>query len=543
MFGRASDAPRIFAGFITTAYVAFGALGLSLPAAANGNELFAYASHPRASDEMDTASTMTDDKRRARVRGLHDAVETWMEMDKEELANEVSASLSMNEEEDEDVAQPRGVDLGAPPSQAASAVSDLSSSGDSFAVIEDDAFGASSITLATPHQRNIELRAKQPRHHQRVSARTPRLGDALVINLGTAFLFHSRALALTTRRLSRRVSRRAAVSPPPRVEHARGRDLARARGVRAPDALTRATDRVHRVRRHRVRRARDRRARASRVIHLNTIVIVRVRVRRRRQAARRFRPRGYARAVDVISYEGPAYDGCCPLTASGAGAGDGEMLACCSRAAGAVRTRSPEAYGRHLACCENKGGSESKNRALSRVWYSGPSYDGCCPNADGENLAQLAGESAGCCPANGERRHSCCPDLGAVREYEDEQEEEEGGEEKENEMSYDDDDRRDRTYDSQDWTRRGVGTLRRDVVASQGNEERISDEDSVSEEDYSTALYLQIAAGVCVVIIGRRRSSWVRCTRRKTDAVRAARRAPCSSACRAASEERRAKIR
>ena len=159
MFGRASDAPRIFAGFITTAYVAFGALGLALPAAANGDEeLFAYASHPRASDEMDTASTMTDDKRRARVRGLHDAVETWMEMDKEELADEVSASLSMNEEEDEDedVTQPRGVDLDAPPSQAVSAVSEPSSSGDSFAVIRDDAFGASSITLATlRHQRNI----------------------------------------------------------------------------------------------------------------------------------------------------------------------------------------------------------------------------------------------------------------------------------------------------------------------------------------------------------------------------------------------------
>ena len=40
-----------------------------------------------------------------------------------------------------------------------------------------------------------------------MSARTPRLGDALVINLGTTLLFHSRALAPTTRRLSRRVSR------------------------------------------------------------------------------------------------------------------------------------------------------------------------------------------------------------------------------------------------------------------------------------------------------------------------------------------------
>jgi hypothetical protein len=157
MFGRASDAPRIFAGFITTAYVAFEALGLALPAAARGDkELFAYASHPRASDEVETASTTTDDKRRARVRGLRDAVETWMEMDKEELANEVNASLSIDEEEVEDDAQPRGVDLDAPPSQAASVMSTVSSSDDSFAVVRDDAFGASSITLATlRHQRNI----------------------------------------------------------------------------------------------------------------------------------------------------------------------------------------------------------------------------------------------------------------------------------------------------------------------------------------------------------------------------------------------------
>lgn len=155
MFGRTSDAPRIFAGFITTAYVAFEALGLALPAAARGDkELFAYASHPRASDEVETASTTTDDKRRARVRGLRDAVETWMEMDKEELANEVNASLSMDEEEDD--APPRGVDLDAPPSQAASVMSTVSSSDDSFAVVRDDAFGASSITLATlRHQRNI----------------------------------------------------------------------------------------------------------------------------------------------------------------------------------------------------------------------------------------------------------------------------------------------------------------------------------------------------------------------------------------------------
>ena len=90
------------------------------------------------------------------MRGLRDAVETWMEMDKEELANEVNASLSIDEEEEEDDAQPRGVDLDAPPSQAASVMSTVSSNDDSFAVVRDDAFGASSITLATlRHQRNI----------------------------------------------------------------------------------------------------------------------------------------------------------------------------------------------------------------------------------------------------------------------------------------------------------------------------------------------------------------------------------------------------
>merc|ERR1712164_105924 len=132
----------------------------------------------------------------------------------------------------------------------------------------------------------------------------------------------------------------------------------------------------------------------------------------------------------------------------------------------------------------------------------------------------------GCCPANGERRHSCCPDLGAVREYEDEQEEE-GGEEKENEMSYDEDDRRDRTYDSQGLDETCVGTLRRDVVASQG-----------TRNEYPTRIRclrriipppcIYRSRRVCVWSSGRRRSSWVRCTRRKTDAVRAARRAPCS---------------
>lgn len=332
-----------------------------------------------------------------------------------------------------------------------------------------------------------------------MSARTPRLGDALVINLGTALLFHSRALALTTRRLSRRVSRFARQFRPRPASSMRAGETSRAPVASARPTPSRALRiaSIACVAIACVARGTD--ARAHRASSISTpssssapasVVDARLRAD--------FDLEDTARAVDVISYEGPAYDGCCPLTASGAGAGDGEMLACCSSGGCCPNTEPGGAYGRHLACCENKGGSESKNRALSRVWYSGPSYDGCCPNADGENLA-CCGESAGCCPANGERRHSCCPDLGAVREYEDEQEEE-GGEEKENEMSYDEDDRRDRTYDSQglDETRRRDFTPRR--RRESGYEERISDEDSVSEEDYSTALYLQIAAGVCVVI-------------------------------------------
>ena len=149
MFGRAADAPKIFAGLVTTAYVTFEAEGLPLPAAAKGDEdLFAYASHPRASDEDAEFQRPTDeDTRRARARGLRKAVEGWMAMDRDELANEVSASLSIDESIDDDAAQPF----------AGSTTTKSTAPGDgSFAVVRDEAFGASSITLVTlRHQRNI----------------------------------------------------------------------------------------------------------------------------------------------------------------------------------------------------------------------------------------------------------------------------------------------------------------------------------------------------------------------------------------------------
>ena len=146
MFGRAADAPKLFAGFVTTAFVAFEAEGLPLPAAAGGDEnLFAHARHPRASDEIDDApnDADSDEKRRAITRGLRQAVEVWLQMDRDQLASEVNASLSLDEGDD-NIAKRTFEGSSAPPGE------------DSFAFVRDDAFGASSITLATlRHQRNI----------------------------------------------------------------------------------------------------------------------------------------------------------------------------------------------------------------------------------------------------------------------------------------------------------------------------------------------------------------------------------------------------
>lgn len=161
MFGRSADAPKLFSGFVTTAYVALEAEGVPLPSAANGDEeLFAYALAPRAPDEREEDEDededappreLTDDAKRRATRGLRLAVDSWLEMDRETLTDEVSASLS-EDEGDEDVAKPFA---GASSSSSEKSLPPFPTDG-SFAVVRDEAFGASSITLATlRHQRNI----------------------------------------------------------------------------------------------------------------------------------------------------------------------------------------------------------------------------------------------------------------------------------------------------------------------------------------------------------------------------------------------------
>lgn len=159
MFGRSADAPKLFSGFVTTAYVALEAEGVPLPSAANGDEeLFAYACAPRAPDEREEDEDedappreLTDDAKRRATRGLRLAVDSWLEMDRETLTDEVSASLS-EDEGDEDVAKPFA---GASSSSSDNSLPPFPTDG-SFAVVRDEAFGASSITLATlRHQRNI----------------------------------------------------------------------------------------------------------------------------------------------------------------------------------------------------------------------------------------------------------------------------------------------------------------------------------------------------------------------------------------------------
>lgn len=192
-----------------------------------------------------------------------------------------------------------------------------------------------------------------------------------------------------------------------------------------------------------------------------------------------------ARAVDVIAYEGPAYAGCCPNV-------DGEHLACCAAGGCCPNTEPGGGYGKHLACCESKGGSEAHNRAASRVWYSGPSYDGCCPNADGENLA-CCGESKGCCPADGSARLGCCPRLATEGEAEETVEDDVSVED-----AYDADDleekrqaraervwRRERNWDG--------------ASGASSYGEKAADERN-GEEGVESTMYLQLAAGLCVVV-------------------------------------------
>ena len=145
MFGRSADAPKLFAGFVTTAYIALEAEGLTLPSSARGDEeLFAYADHPCAPEDAECAAPLTDEQKRRAVKGLRQAIDAWLQMDRDALADQVSMSLS-EDEGDEDSAKPLSK------SASSSATTD-----DSFVVLRDDGFVASSITLlAFRHQRNI----------------------------------------------------------------------------------------------------------------------------------------------------------------------------------------------------------------------------------------------------------------------------------------------------------------------------------------------------------------------------------------------------
>lgn len=201
-----------------------------------------------------------------------------------------------------------------------------------------------------------------------------------------------------------------------------------------------------------------------------------------------------ARVIDVVSYEGPAYDGCCPLRSSSDGVA-GELLACCTAGGCCPNTEPGGGFGKHLACCENRAGSEASNRARSRVWYSGPSYDGCCPTADGENLACCA--SGGCCPTDGSERRACCPRLAAAEEMRvvidpDERESRDA------EASYYDDAGEDGRHADEESTAR-----RRRSARSRAGESDASayDETMIGDvEDATSTVYLQLAAGLCVVV-------------------------------------------
>lgn len=201
-----------------------------------------------------------------------------------------------------------------------------------------------------------------------------------------------------------------------------------------------------------------------------------------------------ARAIDVVSYEGPAYDGCCPLRSSADGVA-GELLACCATGGCCPNTEPGGGFGKHLACCENRAGSEASNRARSRVWYSGPSYDGCCPTADGEDLACCA--SGGCCPTDGSERRACCPRLADAEEMRvviDRDEAVSG----DSEASYYDDAGEDgEQADAESSTRR-----RRAAMSRAGESDPSAYDETTIEnvEDMTSTMYLQLAAGLCVVV-------------------------------------------
>ena len=95
------------------------------------------------------------------------------------------------------------------------------------------------------------------------------------------------------------------------------------------------------------------------------------------------------------------------------------MLDCCTSGGCCGSRDRGDAYvdddgaGGFLGCCSHTSGTLEANARRSRVTYSGPSYDGCCPGtlrplgvypADGRDQAPV--KVMDCCNAGG-----CCPNL------------------------------------------------------------------------------------------------------------------------------------
>jgi hypothetical protein len=213
-----------------------------------------------------------------------------------------------------------------------------------------------------------------------------------------------------------------------------------------------------------------------------------------------------ARAYDVITYEGPSYDGCCPLPENGGGGGGdagGEILGCCATGGCCPSSETTDAYGVYLACCTAQRGTMDENRARSRVWYTGPSYDGCCPNGDGLNMGCCA-SAAGCCPRDGGARHACCPTMALQDDLDgvDAREDSEIMDMRGNENEYDDvngDDGMGTSYDAQGIARRSEYE---DATGAVGEYARggLQDERVRVDGDDMSTMYLQLAAVVCVVV-------------------------------------------
>ena len=206
-----------------------------------------------------------------------------------------------------------------------------------------------------------------------------------------------------------------------------------------------------------------------------------------------------ARAYDIITYEGPSYDGCCPLATNGEnGENGGDALGCCASGGCCPSAETTDAYGVYLACCTAQSGTMEENRARSRVWYAGPSYDGCCPNGDGLNMGCCA-SARGCCPSDGGERHACCPAMGAVNDGEVEIMDMRGDGESEYDDDDDDDAVEERNYDAQGIARRDAYE---DATGAAGRFARdgLQDERASVDDDGMSTVYLQLAAVVCVVV-------------------------------------------